>query len=233
MQVLRQLRIEFHSDFRIGSGFGLAGLVDHVTVKTRAGLPYIPGSTLKGRLRMACKQAVHILTRPPVASSRKEAVESYFSTTRVICQTDGHSEICKQRQLEQCCVMCRLFGSVFHPGSLIFSDALPRNMPEKLRAAYLLNQSENPFDVPNRSNIKVNRRSRVVEARMLVTAETVPRKLEFVSDVYPATTWSAPEDDLMLLESGARLVTHLGSGKARGLGCCTLTLEAIDGNPSD
>ncbi|MEZ4837187.1 MAG: RAMP superfamily CRISPR-associated protein [Caldilineaceae bacterium] len=43
--------IAFDTAYHIGSGYGLAGLIDAGIVRRRDGSVYVPGSSLKGRLR--------------------------------------------------------------------------------------------------------------------------------------------------------------------------------------
>ena len=45
------LRLELTSALHIGTGYGLAGYLDALTLTDADGYPYVPGSSLKGRLR--------------------------------------------------------------------------------------------------------------------------------------------------------------------------------------
>ena len=51
----RLLKIEFQSDWHIGSGAGIPGSVDRQVLRDSQGLPYIPGKTLTGILRDAAE----------------------------------------------------------------------------------------------------------------------------------------------------------------------------------
>lgn len=46
-----QLRLELETPLHVGTGYGLAGYLDATTLADHEGHPYIPGSSLKGRLR--------------------------------------------------------------------------------------------------------------------------------------------------------------------------------------
>jgi len=225
------MQIEFKSDCRVGSGFGLAGLIDHIAVKSRNGVPYVPGSTLKGRLRMICKQAVLAMADSPRPESEKNI---YFSTRGIICQSAAEKEICKDPDVQKCCVMCRLFGSEMHGGSLIFADAFPDNIDE-LEAVYIFNQDQTYLPLSWRTNVKLSRQSRVSEPKMLTTSEVVPNIKLFTARIYRTNyvePWPTIESDLALLSFGASCITHLGAGKGRGLGRCILTLTSEDPNAS-
>jgi len=51
MQVNLQYRITLLAPLHIGSGFGVAGVINSALVRNHADFVYIPGSSLKGRLR--------------------------------------------------------------------------------------------------------------------------------------------------------------------------------------
>lgn len=51
----RLLRIEFQSDWHIGTGAGIPGSVDRQVLRDPQGLPYVPGKTLTGILRDAAE----------------------------------------------------------------------------------------------------------------------------------------------------------------------------------
>ena len=44
------LTIVFDSPFIVGSGFGIAGLVDSKSVNDKDGIAYIPATSLKGKI---------------------------------------------------------------------------------------------------------------------------------------------------------------------------------------
>lgn len=51
---LTGLNVQLTGPMHIGTGFA-RGLIDRTVVRGRDGLVYIPGSTLKGKLRDACE----------------------------------------------------------------------------------------------------------------------------------------------------------------------------------
>ena len=51
-----KLEIQFQSSFTIGSGIGFASFVDSCTIRDHNQVAYIPGSTIKGKLRSLCKK---------------------------------------------------------------------------------------------------------------------------------------------------------------------------------
>ena len=49
-------RLSFASPVSVFSGLSVAGLVDRMVMRTVDGLPYIPGSTVKGRWRFTAER---------------------------------------------------------------------------------------------------------------------------------------------------------------------------------
>jgi hypothetical protein len=105
--------------FHVGSGYGLAGRIDAAVRRDGNGLPFVPGSAVKGKLRHAARE---------VASS----LGIY------ICDNDD----CLPGTQGGACAVCRIFGSVFTPGLLFASDARgshqdnPRDCPRGNRKTY-------------------------------------------------------------------------------------------------
>ena len=53
--------IRFDSDFRVGAGWGIPGMVDNTVIRTQERLPYIPGATIKGNVRNSCEEICRVL----------------------------------------------------------------------------------------------------------------------------------------------------------------------------
>ncbi|MDD3581423.1 MAG: RAMP superfamily CRISPR-associated protein [Desulfobacca sp.] len=206
----RQLTITFSTPFRVGSGLGRGLGLDHTAVRDAEGLPYIPASTLKGRLRSLCKRVALTLA----------ATDPLYKN---ICQTLGNSEACKPAADNKPCVICQLFGSRFWPGALRFSDG---RLSAEQRTELLLRQRVHPgrFDptlAQARTQIRINRRRGGAEAKFLFCGETLPEPLAFTARINIIADLDAPAEEL--LGWGVRLLTHLGAQKSRGLGQCHLS----------
>ena len=52
------LRLEFLSDWHVGSGTGRPGNVDRLVTRDASGLPYVPAKTLTGIWRDACVERI-------------------------------------------------------------------------------------------------------------------------------------------------------------------------------
>lgn len=71
----RFLKIEFQSDWHIGSGAGIPGSVDRQVLRDSQGLPYVPGKTLTGILRDAAEFVAEIR-----GGRHKDLVSELFGT---------------------------------------------------------------------------------------------------------------------------------------------------------
>lgn len=91
--------LRFETPVAVMTGLGIAGLVDRTVVRDDHGLPYVPGSTVKGRLRFFAERVLWS-GRPP---------EPYGVHER------GGPE-CKVPA--SACTLCRLFGGRGVPGLL-------------------------------------------------------------------------------------------------------------------
>lgn len=213
MRPIRNLLITFQSDFRIGSGFGFAGVFDQLAVKNSSGIAVIPAASIKGKFRSACRLACDMLS--------SGAAQDFYSC----CSGPDHPAVCKNTAVVDRCVICRLFGSVFSQGPLLFTDALPSNAD----FIEIMEQPGFPLN-PNQSrlkmNIKMDRKSRTTENKMLRTTETIDHNLIFNAQILvDDSIYSPTSRDLDLLNFGARLITHMGAEGARGLGRCTASLS--------
>ncbi|AEB10605.1 RAMP superfamily CRISPR-associated protein [Desulfobacca acetoxidans] len=201
----RHLQITFSTPFRVGSGLGRGLGVDHTAVRDADGLPYIPGSMLKGRLRSMCKRLA--LSLPGDFGK--------------VCQTATDTESCKSPHP---CVICRLFGSRFWPGALRFGDG---RLDDTKRTELLLRQCLYPGGIDPkvaqaRTQVRLNRRRGVAEAKLLFCGETISPEYSFTATVFLVKPLDKQAEQLFTW--GVQLLTHLGANKSRGLGRCSLSL---------
>ncbi len=206
---VRQLAIGFGSPFRVGSGLGCTPDLDHTAVRDADGLPYIPASMLKGRVRSLCKK---------VALTLADTTPAYEG----ICDTLHSSEGCKPFPGRSPCIICRMFGSRFFEGALRFTDGL---LSEEVRNELRLRRSICPgkldFELHQpRAQVGINRRRGVAQAKILFRGETLPETLSFTARIIG----ELGETEEQLLAWGVNLLTHLGAQKSRGLGQCRLSL---------
>ncbi|MGA3028047.1 MAG: RAMP superfamily CRISPR-associated protein [Bryobacteraceae bacterium] len=193
--------IEFESAFHLGSGHGIAGILDRALLRGADRVPFIPGSAIKGKFREA---ALRILC----------------ATQKNPCLAPG-AEICKD---DAGCTMCRLFGSAMRRGKAVFHDARPAGPEGEALAANLKfpHQGWLPGGTEVRTTTAIDRKRRVVFPQHLFSTETVSPIIRFEAVI------SGPLDDqeVELLDNSAGLLTFFGGSSSRGLGFCRVYRSA-------
>jgi CRISPR/Cas system CSM-associated protein Csm3 (group 7 of RAMP superfamily) len=192
MQILIDLTVSFDGAFNIGAGAMGGSLAQRPLLADWRGLPIIPASSFKGRLRHTCKQLAEGLGH-------------------ATCNDPRADEMCPGAiPGVQVCPVCRLFGSRQTPSPLTFSD-LPLVEP-----AFLTQGTPPPTSL--RYGVGLSRRRGVAADQLLYDTEvfmpggTITCAGEISGHV--------DEADLGLLIMGLENLMTLGSGKTSGLGWC-------------
>lgn len=203
MLTMLNIRLTFDGPFNIGAGALGGTLADKPLTRDARGLPMVPASAFKGRLRHEVERlAPHL--RPHDRSPCRSPV------AETMCQGS-----------EDPCPVCRLFGSPWHPARLIFSDLI-------LTEPDFLTHGDPPLS-DLRYGVALSRQRRVAEDQLLYTTEVflpgVPLTLS------GTITGELDEADLALLRAGLDSLFAIGGGKSRGLGWFDLTVE-VQSEPS-
>ncbi len=91
--------------FHVGSGYGLAGRIDRALRRDSKGLPFLPGASIKGKLRHACTEICHAFGHVACTSACPPGTDA--------------------------CIICRIFGSPFLQGKLaVFDGKLAHDNPD-------------------------------------------------------------------------------------------------------
>jgi len=198
--------LEFRSAFSVFTGLGVAGLVDRTVVRTASHLPYVPGSTVKGRWRWTAERLLR-------GAGRDHSGHGMW------VHPLGASH-CKDRQ--NACTVCRLFGNPAIPSTLQVGDALPA---AELRALFeqLATRGEGhrrrkaplPVDTEVRPGVAISRVRGVAQADCL-----------FFDEAVPAVTFNGPwmldgeitSEEKIFLRAAAGAVEELGARRGGGRG---------------
>lgn len=188
--------LNFRAAVSIFTGLGIAGLVDRTVVREANGLPYIPGSTVKGRLRFYAERVLR-------ASA---------DSTGLHGPDQPH---CKA--VASACTICRLFGNPAIPALLRVGQAraIP---PWDTLLQQLLGTRHNPVlrpDVEIRPGIALSRSRRTALPDHLFFDETVPA-ITFSGKMLLEASIN-PQERCFLIGAG-KLVDALGARKATGRG---------------
>lgn len=187
--------------------------------------PYIPGSSLKGKLRSLLEKALSS-TNTNIANNKRN-IGTHMNPI--------HIHVCDDANTANNCYLCRIFGSTGKDGG--------KNFPARLivRDAYLL-----PESVEKLSEIDTglqytewkfeNAIDRVTSAANPRQLERVPRGAEFQFElIYNVEDDSHIEDDLKNLKLAIDLLQldSLGGHGSRGYGKVKVKYECIKGMSID
>jgi len=190
--------LTFRTPVSVFSGLGIAGLMDRTVVRDSKGVPYIPGSTVKGRLRFFAERLLRTTAVPPEYSIHKL-----------------DQPACKD--IQTACTFCRIFGSPAISAQLSVGQAVLESRWSEL-FAQLLHVNRNPVvrsDTEVRPGIALSRLRRTAFPDHLFFDEAVPA-IAFAGKLFLHT-----DRDLHFLISVGKLVDALGARKAVGRGSLT------------
>jgi CRISPR/Cas system CSM-associated protein Csm3 (group 7 of RAMP superfamily) len=204
-------RLRFRTPVGVFTGLGIAGLVDRIVIRDARGLPYVPGSSVKGRLRFFAERLLR--------SGEPPAPFSVHPAPGPLCKTAAAA-----------CTLCRLFGNPALPGALRVGNARPEE-PWATLAAQLLRAAPNPVvhaDAELRPGLALSRLRRTALADHLFFDETVPAAA-FAGEM--ALVAGLSNEEVAWLAAVGRLVDGLGARKAAGRGRLAGGVEIGGGTP--
>ncbi|MGC9395666.1 MAG: RAMP superfamily CRISPR-associated protein [Anaerolineae bacterium] len=185
------LKVTFDTPVNIG-GYGAPTFVDRPFRRDSDGWPFIPASSLKGRLRHECERLARALGDDKV------------------CNGPDPSQMCRGEEQDVCSV-CKIWGSPWVAGRVYPVDL-------KLERPTELGNAAPPSTV--RYNVSISRRRRVAEDARLFTTELflpgIPLTFSGVWETYLSLR------ELVLVEAGLGAITALGRAKSGGLGWCVI-----------
>lgn len=204
---------------RVGTKLAAASMTENPIARDVWGRPFLPGSTLKGAIRMAVERLVPTLNLPGMRSC------GFAAGSRVDCVSVQEGRRREAQELadgalaeflsEHTCDTCRLFGSPLQAGRVLFADLAAEPGWEALAEL--------------RDGAPIDRDTERAYERRRFDFEVVPAGTPFRCEI-AAENLSDP--DLGLLALGVLELVHgqvvLGGGKSRGLGRCHVEIEAVE-----
>ncbi len=210
-----KLEIQFKAGFTIGSGFGFASFVDSCTIRDYNQVAYIPGSTIKGKLRSVCKKIA--LELGDEFGEKKDVNGNVIR--QALCQLEGSEDKTKAlcKDFSTCCVICKVFGSPLFPSEFRFSNLLPDDDSYDVFATInKLRQSGKKVDAEWVTRIRKDRYlNRAADNALFVHEQVLAKDKKYIGVI------SAPQfndEAIKLLDFGLKALTFLGGGSAKGLG---------------
>lgn len=209
---IKPLVIQVDGPLALNTGFR-RGLIHRTVERDAEGFPYVPASSLKGRVRRACEQI-----------ARQVGLR--------VCRAPRPNRMCSAHS-KRICLVCRVFGAPGRGSALHWQDA---RLPKEYRDVFREGEDdekdqlvESPFYA--RTQVQLSRALGTAAPDRLFTSEFTVENLRFESSIagWLDVTPIAGEDvtggyELLLLLAGLRLVNTLGSGSSRGAGHCLIHL---------
>jgi CRISPR/Cas system CSM-associated protein Csm3 (group 7 of RAMP superfamily) len=191
------LTVQFEGTFHVGSGYGHSGRIDRTLLRDAGGLPFVPGSAIKGKLRHAARAVAPVL--------------------------DKRLWVCEAACLPgaDACSVCLLFGSPFREGKLSFSDACCQREDNPGIDGLLVCAARPPMIWGERQNVAIDRRQRTSRHGQLMQSECAPDGLLLRATISGDLT----AEELTLLRGAVKSLLYFGSGSARGMGRCRCSLH--------
>jgi CRISPR/Cas system CSM-associated protein Csm3 (group 7 of RAMP superfamily) len=233
LSVDTSLHIRFEGATHIGTGRS-EGLLDRTIRRDGAGEPYVPGSALKGALRMTAERAVGQLNEiselEPEWRLGLRRRGDRIQDER--CLAPRPEEMC---QSHDPCVVCRLFGNVFVGTHLRVGDAFPQS--ENSSEQSLPDQpgeTSSPGAPPRRrstdvlTRLRMDRRRKGAEAGALFTSEYDHPATSYASALTGTVPATPIESDgglpaeLVLLAAAVAATDQIGGEATTGHGQCRI-----------
>lgn len=208
--------VKLETPLHCGSGFA-RGILDRAVVRDGFGDLYIPGSTIKGRMRHAAE----------VLAQQLELHACLAPWPGDPAQKDQRG-MCHGPSL---CSVCLLFGAPSRGERLFFDDCkLVDDQRKTLFGQYVDTPQEGRryfprFQTWERTQVMLDRQRRVAATAHLFTSEFGVRHLTFVGHITGYLPDALPNTDVKpeaFLLAAMRLVESLGGDRSRGVGHCRL-----------
>ncbi|MEM3401108.1 MAG: CRISPR-associated RAMP protein Csx7 [Candidatus Bathyarchaeia archaeon] len=173
------------------------GEVDLPVLRDPRGQPYIPGSSLKGRVRTEAERI-----------ARKMGMD--------ICEPPNVDNMCgsKKSRVEDFCICCKIFGTA---GKISLASKI------KFRDAYPL---ENVERLLERTGIAIDRGTGAVAKHALYTIEAIPAGAKFGLEIV-ADNLSDDELKLLKAALKSVEDSALGGSSTRGFGKVKITIDCV------
>jgi len=212
------------NEMHIGSGKG-DGRTDALVVKDFNGIPYIPGSSLRGVLRTTIERIIASLGKNPCQLTSKKCVTNSSNLQKEfmeLLKNKEHSKIAEfLNDNSKICPVCQLFGSTV--------------VASKIRITDLSLNGASPTTAV-RHGVAINRDTETAQDKAKFDFETVPKGSRFSFEIIGE---NLTKNDLALLAIGINEMVEgnfwIGGNTARGLGKCKLEnlkikyFDGIDG----
>ncbi len=211
---------------RVGAGSSIEpSSTDMPVLKTFSGIPYIPGSTLKGVIRANFERILNTLAANKIKIENKYLRACNFLSDKENCLSDLEIQSKDEREItklifEKDCTACSLFGSSLLASRIYFMDAY-------------LSEQYNRVKTEIRDGVAIDRDTGTAKEKAKFDYEVIPPGVSFKLEVFMENveTWEVAFIILVLkfLDKGD---FSLGGRSSTGLGRVNirnLKIEKVEG----
>ena len=213
-----EYHVVFEEPWRIGSGEAAGSSLDSTVRKDPDGLPFVPGTTLRGIVGEALRELAHLLDVPVCDGT-------------LLRQGGELGKLCGVHGSETPCIACLLVGSPHRPGVVSWEPAQlqdPDGDPDRDLARIAAAIPGHLTRHRNRTAIDPQK-GRAEDDHLFTLEESRGRlSLQARLDLEKPLT----RDQLALLLGALRHVRELGGSRRRGLGACRLHIDTSSFEPA-
>ena len=214
--------LAFQTPFHCGTGLR-TGLIDRAVVRDTAGYLYVPGSSIKGALRMHCEGLSCLYEQ--IDTEVQEHIDSPHDTKMALWGMGNRITM-----------VTRIFGSQSHPGRLFFDDARQSEEDQRQydsrerggKGKYQRLQTD------LYTQVRLDRHTRTAVAGALYTSEFGTRDIVFQGNIVGWLECTPIEDlpnkptySLLLLLAGLHALERLGGNRSTGKGRCRCNITQL------
>jgi len=217
--------LTFQTPFHCGTGLR-SGLIDRTIVRDAEGYLYVPGSTIKGALRMHCEWLAQLYAGAD--EDMRERINSPHEMKKALWSMGNRFTM-----------ITRIFGSQQHPGLLFFDDA---RQSEQEKQQYDGKERDDKgryqrLQTDLYTQVRLHRPTRTSVDGALYTSEFGIKDFTFKGGI---TGWlkctpvevldNEPSYSLLLLLAGLHMLDRLGSNRSTGKGRCSCNITELHFN---
>lgn len=212
--------LEFQTPFHCGTGLR-AGLIDRTVVRDATGYLYVPGSTIKGALRMHCEGLSRMYE--VVDEEMQERIDSPHELKKALWGMGNRITM-----------VTRIFGSQHRPGHLFFDDARQSGDAQKEYDSKDEKRKYQRLQTDLYTQVRLDRPTRTAVPGALYTSEFGTRGFTFQGNI---TGWldcipieelgNEPTYSLLLLLAGLHALVRLGGNRSTGKGKCSCHIKQL------
>lgn len=208
MHIRIEVIARFVTPFSVGTGALGGTAADKPLLKDPQGLPYLPGSALKGLLRHEAEKLVRALRGDDA-----------------VCRPPNPAKMCPQGRppKDPYCPVCRVFGSPWRPSSLTFSDL----KPDEKQGRQVIQVVK---DTGLRFGVGIGRYRGAAAEDLLYTIEvaSATTAVPFIGTI----EGDIPDDEgrwpLAVVLASLRTIGAVGGARSRGLGWVNLEAAGVE-----